>query len=263
MVTGMKYKLETITKKDLVLFDLANIVNTAEHETNDVIIAKAFLELRDEIDNWTQEQIARKYFVSQAGISRFIGKLGFSSFGQLKNSIRMSQMVIAKMNPAIQRDFQTASTEIRSQLMEVADSIVSLDQREIAETIRLIKEHDTIYFIGSELSMAICRLLQVKLIGNGKNVYTIYNQNYQNEILRFIRPSDLIVVLSMGQRWYKIYARDSLEKNRDPLKMLWTVKPDHEDRQLFRYVVDIGKTDDPNIGYHYLMQFVLLLYQMV
>lgn len=95
------------------------------------------------------------------------------------------------------------------------------------------------------------------------NVYTLYKLDYQLEILKSIRQDDLIIVLSMGQRWYKIFAQESLGESRKPVKMLWTANPDHEDRQLFNVVADIGKTDDPNIGYHYLMQYVLLIHQML
>jgi len=75
---------------------LTMFVNTREDMTNDVMVARALIELRDEIEDWSQDDIAEAYFISQASISRFIKKLGFKNFNEVRTALKKSQMVTTR-----------------------------------------------------------------------------------------------------------------------------------------------------------------------
>lgn len=259
----MKYRYETVTHRELLLHILVKIVNTAEAETNDVIIAKAFIEHRDDLDEWTQDEIAEKYYVSQASISRFIRRLGFKNFQDLKLSMIKSQQTVNLIENPEQQSFDQATQGIYTTLSKVTEDFKNLKQSDVEESIHILKEYKTIYFVGSELSMAIIHLLQMKLTAMGKNAYTLYNFPYQSEMMHNIKDDELAVFVSMGQRWYKVFAKDIFKKENKNSRILWTTASDHADQELFSRVFQIGETEDGNIGYHYLMQYILLLYQLL
>jgi len=252
-----------MNKIDLTIYKLTNIVNTSDSESNDTIIAKALLSLRNEIDQWTLEEIAKKYYVSQPSISRFIRKLGFDGFSAFKSALRNSTYTVEYVNPVIQKEFKQATDDIYKDLHQIIEGIKLLKEEDVRDVIKIMMKHENIYFIGSELSMAIVRLLQVKLIALGKNVYTLYKNSYQSEIMKRTTEKDLVIVLSMGQRWYYFLGKEHINKKHKENRMLWTVTDEHEDMDYFDEIVMIGNTKDANLGYHYLMQYVMLLYQMM
>ena len=69
---------------NLTFYDLINIVNDATEQNSDVIIAKALVENRYNLDDLSLDQLSEKYFLSQASISRFIKKSGFKNYAQFK-----------------------------------------------------------------------------------------------------------------------------------------------------------------------------------
>lgn len=246
-----------------LLYALTNIINAADEENSNTIIAKAFLELRNEINDWTLDRLAAEYYVSQAGISRFIKSLGYKNYNDFRSSLQESQYVVERINYADPQPFDAASAKIYEDLHKVTEDFRDLDRRSIDNAVQQLRNHDTIWFIGSELSMGIIRLLQMKLIAMGKTAYTLYSIHYQKEILRKAGKDDLVVTVSLGQRWFSIFEKDFIESKHAGKRMLWTVVENHSCTDRFDSIVMMGKTDDANLGYHYLMQFILLMYTIL
>lgn len=245
------------------IYKLTSVVNSGETENSDTIIAKALFSIRDEIEDRSMDDIAAEFFVSQAGISRFIRKLGYKNFNDFKADLHASVFTMKERTPVIGKDYETAMDDLYEEMKHVAEGIKTLDRMDVLKTVERLKKYQNIYFIGSELSMNILRLLQLKLISQGKNVYTLYKESYQAETLNKLKDGDLLIAVSMGQRWYVSIADELKAKKRHGKRILWTVSEDHQDIEQFDRVVMIGHTDDPNIGYHYLMQFAMMIYQMM
>ena len=245
------------------IYKLTSVINSGETENSETIIAKALLSIRDEIEGRSMDDIAAEFFVSQAGISRFIRKLGYKNFNEFKSDLQASAFNMKTRTPVIGKDYESASEDLYEEMKRVAEGIRTLNRKDVLKTVEGLKKYKNIYFIGSELSMNILRLLQLKLISQGKNVYTVYKERYQTETLNKLTDDDLLIAVSMGQRWYISIADELKAKKRHGRRILWTVCEDHQDRDQFDRIVMIGHTDDPNIGYHYLMQFAMIIYQMM
>ena len=257
----MNYERES--RHDYFLYYLTMFVNTSEEVTNDVIIAEALIELRDEIDSWSQDDIAAKYYVSQASVSRFIKKWGFSNFAQLRTALHRSAMNSVILNPPSNQPFSQVVKELHDEMTEVAESLLTIDERDVRAILRDIHDHKTIWFIGSELSMSVTRLLQVKLTGMGKNVFSIYSENMQKSVLETASDDSLVIAISLGQRWFKTTGIRRYLKKNAYASQLWTVCEDHDSSGMFSRVIMMGKTDNPDMGYNYLMQFVMMLYRLL
>ena len=184
--------------KDVTLYDLLYIVNEARHETSDTIIAKAFIESRNELDELSLDQLSQKYYISQASISRFIQKMGYKNYNQFKNALSLS---IYRINQEHHAQEYLDPLDIREQVYQdiasALDCIHDIDMNHLQRGIDTMKQYQTIIFMGSDLSMAITHILQMGLIALGKNAYTIYNLNYQNDVLDTLDNQSLVICISL------------------------------------------------------------------
>ena len=200
-------------EKKHVLNTLLTLVNVSPSETNDTIIARAIIENRYVIAGMSMDDLARKYHVSQPTISRFVKKIGFSSFSELKSIMALSDYVIrdaAKDKPI--NDPAEGIREVHDDVQKAVDEIMKIDPLEILEVAGMLKEADQIVFMGSELSMSIIRILQHKLLSMGKSIYTILLPSYQNEILESLEGRTLLVCISTAGRWILSLNDEKLQK---------------------------------------------------
>jgi DNA-binding MurR/RpiR family transcriptional regulator len=242
---------------------LTMFVNTSDDMTNDVMVARALIELRDDIEDWSQDDIAEAYFISQASISRFIKKLGFKNFNEVRTALKKSQMLASMQEPAREPDYETAVHGIHDDLIRITDSLLEVKREDIETVLSEIRNHRNIWFLGSELSMSITRLMQLKLTGQGKNVYTLYNGDMQTKALETAGRDDLVIVISFGQRWFTVTDIRNRLRDDSYTSMLWTTAKDHQEENRFDRVIRIGRTGDPNLGYHCLMQFEMLINKLI
>lgn len=251
------------TQKELVLYRLASIVNESESFSNDAAIAKAFIELRDEIDQWSQAEIAQKYFVSQSSISRFIQRLGYSGFTEIRGAINKSSYLLNLLSQPPSDRFEETRQNVYNTLKNVTEDMMKLDGAQIVRMTQTMRQFRCVYFMGSDFSMQVVRLLQHKLLSSGIESFTLYKPQMQKSILERAKEDELVIMISLGKRWYLTEEIGSSLDSCACKKMLWTVAEDHPDLEKFDWSVMMGKTDDGNIGYHYLMQFVLIVGQLL
>lgn len=250
--------------KDVTLYDLLYIVNEARHETSDTIIAKSFIESRNELDELSLDQLSQKYYISQASISRFIQKMGYKNYNQFKNALSLS---IYRINQEHHAQEYLDPLDIREQVYQdissALDCIHDIDMNHLLRVIDTMKQYQTIIFMGSDLSMAITHILQMGLIALGKNAYTIYNLNYQNDVLDTLDNQSLVICISLEERWFqRLENMDDLFSS-CAYKMLWTIQDYHIDEKKFDDVYYFGRKIKENIGYNELMYFALLVYRLL
>ncbi len=251
-----------MTDKNLILYTLIAMINNAESETNDTIIAKAFIENRTRLYEISLDQFAQEYFVSQASISRLIKKLGFTGYNEFREKFAISQYDMQKRHETPPCQYDQLKKETYDRLESALQEIRDYQESDFTDLIAKIRQYQTIYFIGSELSMAVLRLLQYKLIAQGKNVYNIQNVAYQNEMMEHCKEDALVIAISIDDRWLAQFPLELVQTCKAHT-MLWTVKSDSPHHQCFQEVVYFGKYIGSNIGYHQLMQFEQILFRLL
>ncbi|MCD7840267.1 MAG: hypothetical protein LUG46_06565 [Erysipelotrichaceae bacterium] len=249
------------------LYDLLVLVNKSRKETNDTIIAKAFIENRYDLDKLSLEQLSQKCYISQSALSRFIKKMGYKNYNEFKESMHVAMYAINNDHQVISKEKQKNIEEIRNdvhdEIIQAIENINDIDLEHLLRVIQTMNQYQNIIFLGSELSMAMTHLLQIALTNKGKNVYTIYELEYQKEILDKVDQNTLVICISLEERWFKALIQDKELFNNTFYKMLWTIEPQHIDMKLFNDVYMFGKPMNTNVGYNELMYFIMLVYRLI
>lgn len=249
-------------KKEYLVNSLLVTVNSSPHETNDTLIARAILENRDRLSSMSMDEIAAKYHVSQPTISRFVKKLGLSSFSELKSSMAVSDYYMKSYMGGINSlEAQAAVREAHEAVSAAVDEILKIEIADLENLADKIRRSEKIVFMGSELSMSIVRILQHKLVTQGKAVYTPLLPSYQNEMLSSLDERTLLVCVSVAGRWLTYLDPESLRKCRAVRILL--CGHDCDWRSLgFDKIIRFSQMAD-NISYNSLMVYVYALSKLL
>lgn len=193
--------------------------------------------------------------------------MGYKNYNEFKEAIHVAMYAIDKDHQTISKEKQKSTEKIRNEvhdeIIQAIENINDIDLNHLQRIIQTINQYQNIIFLGSELSMAITHLLQMALINKSKNVYTIYELDYQKEILTKTNLDTLVICISLEERWFKSLIQDKELLNNTSYKMLWTIEPQHMDMKLFDDVYIFGKPMNTNVGYNELMYFIMLVYRLI
>lgn len=259
--------MDTMQKRKLLIYRLLDLVNKAHHETSDTIIAKAFINSRFEIEQLSLEDIAQKHYISQSSLSRFIKKMGFDNYNSFKIALTISNYSLENTHQ-LKDNYKSLSTQqiqsqVYSNIMKAIENAHQIDLVQLNQMIQILKNYPSIILLGSELSMAICHILQLLLLTIKKNVFTIFDLTYQQEIIESVDPSTLIICISLEERWFSTQENIEAIFSTEAFTMLWTLDSNHINKQDFDKVFLFGDSVDNNYGYHELMYFIMLLYRFI
>ena len=254
-------------KNNILIGSLLDIVNKASHETTDVLIAKIFLENRYKLNELSLDDLSNQYYISQASISRFIKKIGYKNYNTFKYDIASSNEKMENVHAIQDRDRINDAIAIQKDVLyrinEAYQVMNDLDVNDVLHIVDLFNKYQNIIFFGSELSMSICKVLQLGLITLGKNVYTICDKNYQNEMINKMSENDLLICISIEDRWFHLQESLSHLKESKYYKMIWTLNSHMDHLNCFDDVFVFGKQVFDNYGYHELMVLIMIVYQVL
>lgn len=249
---------------DAVLYDLLYLVNKARKESNDTLIAKTIIENRYQLEELSLEELSQKSFISQASLSRFIQKMGYKNYNQFKQSMLLSMYNIDHEHyKQAHLDPDAIKEGVYQDIYHALQCIHTMDMDHLVRIIDTMHLYKNIIFMGSDLSMAISHILQLGCIALGKNAYTIYDLNYQEDIMDTIDESSLVICISLEERWFQRQEHKEKLLNSKAYKMLWTIDEYHIDKKRFNDIYLFGKPVEKNLGYNELMYFILLVYRML
>ncbi len=244
--------------KNYVLYSLIILINSSQKETNDTVIARALVENRFDLDSMSMESLASMCHVSQPTVSRFIKKLGFGNFNELKHSLAVSNFAIQNdMKNLHDFDVKEAVDHIYEQITGADQEILSLDHSKVRDFVRNLESYNKIVFLGSAFSISLSRMLQNKLLSQGKSVYTIQYPDYQNEIIPSLDEETLLVCISVAGRWLEIIDRKALTECAAK-KILLAGHPCDYRKNGFHLMYTFSSLAG-DLGYHSLMNYILLI----
>jgi len=249
-------------EKRYLLLELIAFINKARKESNDTLIAKTMVENRYSLADMSIEDLSEKCYVSQPSMTRFTQKMGYKNFKSLKSHMDDSIHFLnfTKKNTSLSRDQLVSKIrdEVYEDIQEVNEHIKEMDLNRLMEFVDLVHQSKNIIILGSELSVSMAYMLQLTLLDLGKNVYTIYDINYQKEMVEKMQEGDMIICITVQDRWFNYFMKDaknSLAASK-ATKVLFYI---HENNELFDFTYPFGKTVKNNLGYHEEMYFMLLL----
>lgn len=250
-----------------LIYELTTLINKARGSTNDIQIAKMILEHRYELESLSLDELASMSYFSQATLSRFIKKLGYKNYEQFKRAMAVSFYQSKEGFEEIQ-SLTSLNTpqmidKIYQDILKANQNIFTLDLIALDQMTDLLFNYKNIVFIGSELSMSMINYLTTGLINLGFNAYALYDIHFQKEWIPTLQEDTLLIVISIEARWFIISHILDLLKQTTCFKMLWTIDENHPNQELFDSQFYFGKTVEHNMGYHELMYFCYLMFQLM
>lgn len=253
-----------MNKQKLLLPKLVSYINNAPGSSNETLIANALYTNREKLDEISLEALADQYYISQASISRFIQKMGYKSYSAFRRDLNRSIVEMEYMY--LPSKTKISSEDVRHQVTQDIINAVSkvqyVELSQLEHAVNLLKQYQNIYFYGSELSVAIVTLLNYMLISEGKHCYNILSGSYQNELLEKLTKDDLLICISIEQRWYQNHIDIKKLEQCKAYKMLWTCDKLHKDVHIFDEAILFAKDIGPELGYNSLMSFVMMIYRL-
>ena len=216
--------------------------------TNDQIIQYLF-EHRETFQNQSLSEIVKSSFFSQSSFSRFFQSNHVKSFQEYKVIFSKYEGEFSQFFSGFIRSFKKDSEEkiisdVIAENIENVEAVGQIPKEQLDAVLQIIHKYNRIIFMGSDFSMAALTVFQHILMYEGKNCYLLSNFEGQETFSSRLQKDDLVIVVSIKQRWYSDESiGDTIPNllNSEAYKMLWTLEDNHKDKEKFDYVFQFGK----------------------
>jgi DNA-binding MurR/RpiR family transcriptional regulator len=248
------------------LFSLVEYLNKSRLDGLNEEIALFFFEERKNLGKLSLQELSQKGYYSQASLSRFLKNCAKSNYQQFKlnmsTSLESSKAYCNSIH-ACSKDMSIAQIKddlIHKQLDNLS-LLKQLDEEEIFAAASELTKHKNVYFLGSELSLAMCASLQNALNTYDQNAYCFFDYHGQEEAMARVQKEDLVICISIKERWYSAdFSADTLQKFKRSActKILWTCMERHIEEEEFDSVFRFGSNIN-ELGYNHLLNIIPIL----
>lgn len=162
--------------------------------------------------------LAAKCKVSEATITRFVRKMGFSSLQLFKLTLT-EEMVKNEKRTIISRDITsnesiliTANKLLANNIATLEQTVSDLDEETLLKTVNMLKESERIFFIGLGNSGFVADDSAYKFMRIGFNTRGIDNSHLIMLHMALLHESDVVVVISHSGESFEIVKAVELAK---------------------------------------------------
>jgi DNA-binding MurR/RpiR family transcriptional regulator len=239
---------------------LLEIMNESSLDSTNWMIASTVLKLGPKIEFTSSKDLAEKCHVSEATISRFVKRIGYSNYGILKQHAHsitepnMTQMFhmsaeslnLIKSKPNIY--LENYSSLIANSLNDLKDSI---DHEKIDSLLHSIHKSKRIFVFSCSTSLMLGQIVQSTLVNHGKVVSMGFDEQQQQALISHINSDDLVIIISV----FGNFIHDNLETvqkltNVASPKVLITQNPGVQETYYFDQVVYLTKKNHNESGFY-------------
>ena len=186
--------------------------NTKLSNINEYNIIKVIINNIDHISSLSLEKIAAEAHISTSSVSRLISKIGFDSFQDFKYRLENENL-----NLKMRRMLTNTQRFIRSRDEDIVESLyvdavanlqqtrLNLDVHKLREIVDVLKESNSVTFIGDSHELADFYTLQLDLLANGIpafliedkdiNLYSEWFGKYQKEIIAQAKKNHVNIII--------------------------------------------------------------------
>ena len=192
-----------------VLTTLLSLINTREEDDTDLVIARYFIEHLNEITHTSIYKIADECYVSRSSVQRFIKKLGYDSYTQMKNGLdEIIEHEKGFINYTDHTDYRNyLDLAIESMSKDIIDTSKSPSFKKL---VNIFENAETIVILTAEDSSHACKLFQQQLLSMGKLIRIITSASNNISLLNTLTEKDLLMVCSVTGN-YALAIRDHLD----------------------------------------------------
>lgn len=255
------------------LLNLINYCNTQIYSSTDYMIAKAILNLVENNQTTTLEELAKEASVSETSVHKFIKKVGFKNFDEFR---MVFFLAIDQMNTGRNLMHMHDHGKIES-FDQLVTSIYSRAQANMIETVKLIDFYqlkqvvdqllsaNTVTFIGDEHTLSDFYTLQLDLLGMLVPSYLFKRTDIQIDHMSRLKEGDVIIYLNVFKGWFSKTERESMKIAHDnkATTIGFFQEIDNEINELFDQVVLYGIKDSHNQGFYSMYFLSQILSEMI
>lgn len=164
-------------------------------------IADFILQGRGAVSSLTAGEIARGSSTSNTTMSRFVRRLGYDSFAQLR--LALAREEVAKEQPFDSSDgisFDDVRGSVRyvaaRKAEELDDTVSMLDEAELVAACRLIQRSQTVLFVGAGTSLSYAQMAATKFSHVGVKAVSPVTTDAAAILAQLLGKGDCIVFIS-------------------------------------------------------------------
>ncbi|TDT51968.1 MurR/RpiR family transcriptional regulator [Fonticella tunisiensis] len=176
---------------------------------NENELLKYFIENAQDIKNMKIQDVAKKTFVSTAGIIRFCKKLGFNGYSELKNSLALTVKNQGEKGRVYTQS--KTSSNIFNDIDKTKDMI---NDSIIDEITDLIHETERIDFYGEGSSRLVCMEMSRRFQLVGKQTYHYDDTSIMYLSASTLKEKDLVFAISMSGETSQIIRAVNIAKTK-------------------------------------------------
>ena len=146
--------------------DISTIIDLHFEEMTELeqVIARYFLQVDTIHDDLSSQQVTRKLHISQAALTRFAKKCGFTGYREFifkyqhqKNTLSLPQEDISPLTQRVLRSY----TNLRETSQEL------IDQEQLERVAQMIEDSERVYFFGTGSSGLVAREMKFRFMRLG------------------------------------------------------------------------------------------------
>lgn len=252
-------------------FNFFRYCNENLSNTNEYNIARIIIEHIGDIKTVSLEQIAQEANISIASVSRFVQKIGYSSFQDFKDGL---DYFIRNLNMV--RTVSNMQQFMRTSLDNLADSLyveaisnlrqtkLNLDMEKLVAITKLLLNSRSVTFIGDTHEMIDFYTVQLDLVANEVPAYLFDLQEFQDIHSDFFKDGDTLVLLNVSNDFYSEIQKRVVEKaSQKNLKLVVFAQDDLAEQKIFDYIYQYGIPKSINDGYYSLFYLSQIISELI
>lgn len=255
-MTGIVSRLQRILNSSSSLDDIDVVLATYLMKR---MIAKDF--------DFSIVDVAEECFTSNATVSRFVRRIGYKSFNDMRyrcmNDTESREVILdAKQTNGLRPKEDQLNEYVEGIHQALMDQISTIDFTQIDALCELIYNSSNVYFFGSWLSGQLAEDFQHTLLLAGKYINYYPGFNERIEVTNRLEPGDVVVVFSQNGS-FVMNSKDVIFQmaNSQATCVLVTQNPSMKYVDYFNHVLTLGSQDSRRIGRYKLLLMTEILAQ--
>lgn len=215
----------------------------------------------------TINTVADECYTSNSTVSRFVKRLGYNSFPDLKEDMSNYQdygmELIMENQEGLEFDHVADEEILQGYIDSICESLqnmVQIDIKKIDELASLLYQSDHVYVFGTQISGLLANHFQLLMAGMGKVIECYDNNRYHMDGSDKVKEKDLAIVFSSDGNYISGNKQVIVNlKKRNAALVLVTQNPTCKFINQFDHVIYTGSYVTSKGGPYKLLMFIEIL----
>lgn len=214
------------------------------------------------------EQLANEASTSQASVSRFIKKIGYSSFSEFRFQYVSEFSQLYKFRKSEHESYMEKETSIidieyTKALQNLENTKKILDESKIQNIVQILTNADSVTILGDDHCLSDFYTLQLNLMASGIPAFLFKNEEMQTLHAKSLHEGDVVIYLNVARQFLTPPHRKLLTELRQNSVCLIGIVQDRMLESLFDHCLLYGIEGSFNYGFYSLWYLSQVLSEMV